>query len=300
MSDNTGHDFEWFLNNADAYDSLTTEQLHLLGRGELVEYNPETPVVEADPVVKTVVEPDPIVTEPTVDPELEASRAKVEQLETLSATQADLITNLKAAKVEDAATGTQTTEAQEDVLAGLKKDYPELAETLVPALQKMIEAGVSLKTAELTKQFNEALAPIQKSAEDSAYEAHFSVITDAHPDFRELMKNGSIDKWIDTLPGYAKSGATHVIEAGSAKEVVELFDQYKAAHAAPAPVPAKSDAEIKAAADAAISKAKAPKLKSLTDVPASQVAHTIEEPTTADGWSRKFANMTPEAILRSL
>ncbi len=304
-------DFEFFLKNAEAYESLTVDQIHALGRGESIEYGdtaPADPVVEpaaaesdVAPAVAAVNEPEPELLakdgKHTIPySELETARARAEQAEALAATQAELIESLKAAKVADAGTG--ETEAQDDVLKDFKEQYPELATMLAPALQKMIDAGVALKTGEIEKKFSEALAPIQKTAQDNSIDAHFAAITDAHKDFDALIESGAVDKWIATLPGYARSGAEKVMAGGTAPEVIELFDQYKATLAAPAP--GKTDAEIKAAAAEAIAKAKGGRPTSLTDVPAAQVASTPEEPTTTEGWSRKFAGMSPEAILKML
>jgi hypothetical protein len=306
-------DFEFFLKNAEAYESLTVDQVHALGRGESIEYGDTAP---ADPEVEhAAAESDvtPAVaaeTQPEPEPELlakdgkhtipyselETARARAEQAEALAATQAELIESLKAAKVADAGTG--DTEAQDDVLAEFKEQYPELATMLAPALQKLIDNGVALKTSEIEKKFSEALAPIQKTAQDNSIDAHFSAITDKVPDFDKLVESGAVDKWIETLPSYARAGATRVMNEGTAPEVIELFGQYKATLAAPAP--GKTDAEIKDAAAAAIAKAKGGRPTSLTDVPAAQVGTVPEEPTTAEGWSRKFAGMTPEAIMKML
>lgn len=305
-------DFEFFLKNAEAYESLTVDQIHALGRGESIEYGDTAPA--ADPVVEpAAAESDvtpAVAAEPDPQPELlakdgkhtipyselETARARAEQAEALAATQAELIESLKAAKVADAGTG--ETEAQDDVLKDFKEQYPELATMLAPALQKMIDTGVALKTGEIEKKFSEALAPIQKTAQDNSVEAHFSAITEAVPDFDKLVESGVVDDWIKTLPSYARAGATRVMSEGTAPEVIELFGQYKATLAEPAP--GKTAAEIKDAAAAAIAKAKGGRPTSLTDVPAAQVRTVEEEPTTTEGWSRKFAGMSPEAILKML
>lgn len=304
-------DFEFFLKNAEAYESLTVDQVHALGRGESIEYGDTAPAdpevehaaAESDVTPAVAAEPDP---EPELlakdgkhtipYSELETARARAEQAEALAATQAELIESLKAAKTADEGTG--DTEAQDDVLAEFKEQYPELATMLAPALQKLIDNGVALKTSEIEKKFSEALAPIQKTAQDNSVEAHFSAITEAVPDFDKLVESGAVDDWIKTLPSYARAGATRVMSEGTAPEVIELFGQYKATLAEPAP--GKTAAEIKDAAAAAIAKAKGGRPTSLTDVPAAQVGTVAEEPTTTEGWSRKFAGMSPEAILKML
>jgi hypothetical protein len=310
------HDFEYFLQNAKAYESLTVDQIYALGRGELIEYgetapvesekavepeksteSTETPAAESDetPDVTKTVETEVLAKDGkhTIPySELEDVRAKAKQFEELSKTQADLIENLKAAKIADAATG--DTDAQDDVLKDFKTQYPELAEMLAPVLQTMIDA----KASELEKQFTDTLAPIKKSAEDNSIDMHFAVITEAVPDFDALVESGEVKKWIEGLPGYAKFGAERVMTEGTAPEIVELFEQYKAAVAKTSSN--KTEEQIEAAANDAILKAKGAKPVSLSDVPAGQVSSHDEEPTTTEGWSRKFAGMTPEAILKML
>src|SRR5512136_487770 len=104
------HDFEWFLSHEKAYESLTVEQVHALGRGELVEYGETAPAEEVSPAAAESVESPADATppaEPKVDDEpvvltkdgkhtipfseLEAARAKADQLEALSKEQSELI-----------------------------------------------------------------------------------------------------------------------------------------------------------------------------------------------------------------
>lgn len=163
------HDFEWFLQHQEAYDSLTVEQVHALGRGELVAYGETKPAkaaedssgspaaaedeakkaadeaaAKAEAEAATAKKEDPVILakdgKNTIPfSELEESRAKAAQFEALARDQAALIEDLKAAKVADKGTG--ATDAQDEVMKQFKENYPELAEMLAPAVQKMIDAG---------------------------------------------------------------------------------------------------------------------------------------------------------------
>jgi hypothetical protein len=301
------HDFEWFLKNQAAYDSLTTEQLHTLGQGGVVAYDPEAAPAEpaaVEPVVATpVATEDPVLLakdgKNTIPySELEAARSRADQFETLTKEQGNLIESLKAAKVADKGTG--DTEAQDDVLKEFKEQYPDIASTLAPALQKLIDAGVSLKTAELEKRFNEALAPVQQATQDTQVDSHFASITKAVPDFEALRDSGEVEKWIDTQPSYIKSAATRVLNEGTAAEVIELFKNYKEVHASAAPAKGLSKEEIETRAAEAIAKAKGVKPVSLSDIPGGTNAASDGEPTTTTGWSEKFSKMTPEQIMAQL
>jgi hypothetical protein len=313
------HDFEWFLQNEKAYDSLTAEQVELLGQGGTLPYDPAEPaaVVEPEPVV---VEPAAVaaVTEP-VDPTVltadgkntipysefrafkdrtQAAEASLAESSARIAEQAELIESLKAARVADVGTGDTT--AQDEVLANFKTDYPELAETFMPALDKMLAAKDSAFAARLA-EVEAKLAPIQQSTQNTAVNEHLATIVKGVPDFNALLDSGAVDEWVAKLPGYARVGAERVLNEGTASEVVELFTQYKATLAAPAPVTAGvGTAEAKAAAAAAIANAKTKTPLSASDIPAHSTATGNEDPTTVTGWSAKYAKMSPEDILRSL
>lgn len=318
------HDFDWFLQNEEAYNSLTVDQLHILGQGGTVDFgdtenepaedstsdSDETPPVaatsepEPEPVVLTKDGKHTIPFEEyrSAKDEAQASRERIAELEAASREQAELIENLKAAKTADAGTG--DTEAQDEVLREFKEQYPELSEALAPALQKMLAAKDSEfaeRLAAVERKFSETLAPIQQTAQDAAVENHFATINAAVPDFDALVESGEVAEWVSKLPTYARVGAERVLAEGTATEVVELFTQYKDAHKPVDPalgVPSK--AEVKEKADAAISRARTSRPMSLSDVPAGQPQSSNEEPTTVDGWSKKFAGMDPDLILKNL
>jgi hypothetical protein len=318
------HDFEWFLQHAPAYESLSLDQVNALARGEQVEYGETAPDAQATEPAAVSAEPAPAAkaadssatpaaakTEPA-EPvvlakdgshtipfsELEAARARGDALEAALKAKDELLDSLKGAKKDDAGTG--GTVAQEDVLADFKKQYPEIAELLAPALQKIVDAGVDARVATMRKELDAAITPLQQSAQDTQVDYHFQTITDAVPDFETLRDSGKVEEWIKTQPSYIRNAAETVLKEGTASEVIELFNQYKATLAKPAEPAAPSKAELEAAAKKAIENAKGGTPKSLTDVPASQTSVNDEEPTTAEGWARKFAGMTPEQILKQL
>lgn len=314
------HDLEWFLSDEKAYDSLTVEQLHVLGNGGTVEYGDTVAEPAADSVVtptdtpatETPASPDAATEdEPTLlakdgkhtipFSELETARTRLAEVEALNLEQAELIKNLQAAKVADAEVG--GTANQDEVLAEFKEQYPEIATMLAPALQKMIDAAVSATRAEMKQELDAALAPIQKTAEDAAVDNHFETITEAIPDFEALRDSGKVDEWVKTLPSFARSGAERVLNEGTATEVIELFTQYKEAAGIKPDAPktdTPSKAEIEAKAKEVIAKASGAKPTSLSDIPAAGVNVSGEEPTTVEGWSQKFAKMTPEQILAQM
>ncbi len=271
-----------YVENQEAFDALTDEQVQALARGETVKYgeseaakveaeSSETPAAAAEPK-EAVVESKPELLakdgKHTIPyKELEDSREREAQWKSIAEAQTALAESLKTAKAEDKGTG--ETKAQDEVVAQFIEAFPELAESLQPAMEKMIDARVNASVAELEKKFAEAIGPMQKAAVDNSVEAHFKTIYAAVPDFDAIVDSKAIQSWVETLPSYVRKAAEVVLEKGSANEIIELFSDYKAslpADKTAEPVPSKTDIAAKAAA--AIAKVKGKNPTSLSDVPA--------------------------------
>jgi len=168
-----------------------------------------------------------------------------------------------------------------------------LTETQSARLREMEEASDFSATAQAKAQLfvakchaeNGVIAP-QQSAElkqvqaelnalkaEKLQSAHDLQILASHPDAASIVNSTEFTKWIDGLPSYARAGALHVHQNGSATEINQLLSDFKASikPAAPAPVTVAS----KAAAAAAISRAAKPAIPaSLSDVAAGVAAPT--------------------------
>lgn len=64
---------------------------------------------------------------------------------------------------------------------------------------------------------------------------HKSSIADAHEDFEEIVEGEEFQAWLDGMDEAAKAKAEHVIEGGSAGQVVKLLGQFKDSLKAEAP-----------------------------------------------------------------
>lgn len=207
----------------------------------------------------------------------------------LAASQQQLIDKLTAAKEADVGTG--DTKAQDDVLAELRTEFPELAEKLAPAIAKMVEQGVSTTMAKL----DSLIKPLQANAEESAADKHFNAIRAVHSDFDTLMEGDAVDKWIDKQPTFLRGRFQEVLQKGTANEVTELLNAYKEANSTAVKEPSKqlSADELKAAAKGVVDKAKgevkAP--SSLSDFPVG--ANTSADELTA------LVELSPTALLGS-
>ena len=323
-------DFEWYLQHQDAFDTLSVEQVHELGRGGVVPFGETDPVKTgeessgspaADPEESSAAaKPAEEVPKENSDEKvilakdgkntipfsvLEEERAKTAQLEQLARDKDALIAELQQAKKEDKGTG--ATEAQDEVLKKFKtefeENYPDLGQKAIPYMEELIKAELrkSIVDAEevsaLKKELAElkaAITPLQNSAMQNDIDVHFAAIRKEHADFEQLVESGVVDKWIETLPKFAQPSAKAVMEQGSAKEVIELFSEYKKALGEEKPSDSKEQLEAKA--KEAIEKAKTSKITSLTDLPKSSGQEANEEPSDWKGFSKMFGKMTPAQI----
>lgn len=141
-------------------------------------------------------------------------------------------------------------------------DFSE--EALAAGIQKLIDAKVEARVSALVDQ---KLAPIQKKEAESAASAHLNAIYEAHPDADSIAESKEFGDWVASRPAYERASIAKVLEDGTAADVIELFGSFKSAtgNAQQSQQPNAQDA--KAAAQAAINKAKTEPPASLSDIP---------------------------------
>lgn len=179
-------------------------------------------------------------------------------------------------------------------------DFSE--EALRTGVEKVVAARVAAATADLEARFAAVVAPITAKAALTETEQHFQAIESKHPDFESVAQSQELAAWIAKQPSFAQAGYNNVLQEGTAAQVVELLDTYKAATGKLAPPPAGQDTAAVEAAQAAIAKAQA-KVKppmSLSDIPAgSTVNHDPAEAMlemSSAGVLSMFDGKTPEQI----
>lgn len=165
--------------------------------------------------------------------------------------------------------------SEQDLAKGVRaligKDVPALVERLVEA------------------KLAKAVTPIQQKHESDAQDAHFRAISEKHPDWESVVESTDLSDWIAKQPTFAQAGYNAVLEKGSAAEIVELLDSFKAATQPPQPAQAASTKDVQAAAEAAVAKAKPQVPASLSDIPGGAGA-----PLTGD---EAIAAMDPISML---
>ena len=91
---------------------------------------------------------------------------------------------------------------------------------LIDLLQQRINEHFSCSAA----QQDETLTQEAQTATS----AHYDAIYAAHKDADEIVESAEFAAWRDALPAFAKAGVEHALTKGAAKDVIEVFDAFRA------------------------------------------------------------------------
>jgi len=281
----------------DATDSKTSDSVNDAGSTPPVDpaKPPDTPVVLAKDGVHTI-------------PYAELERARgAEKALTDQLTQAQ--TQLAALQAVRAASTQPDVQAPQTPAAGeYEIDLGDFSEDAIKdGILAAIDAGVGTKTAALMAKvaaLEQAQSQAQQQKSVSEEDAHYGAINTAHPDIESVLESQEYGKWLASQPSYVRVGITAAVEGGTAAEVIEAIDSYKAATGKTIPPPTASTqpgVDPKVAAAAAIARAKSSPPTSLSDIPAGTSAHHDESAAmlsmSATGLMGKFEGKTPDQIM---
>jgi hypothetical protein len=205
---------------------------------------------------------------------------------------------LEAHKATPAVAPTETpAKAETPVLDGdIFGDFSEGA--IAQGVEKLVASRTAAIEAKFDAKLASVLEPLQQKQVESAADSHFSAINAAHPDVESVVQSAELANWIASQPSFARAGYQAAIAQGTAAEVIEALDAYKAATGKLTAAPGKPDAAV--AAQAAIAKAQAAVPLSLSEIPAGSHAHADESAAMLDmssaGLMTKFDGKTPEQI----
>lgn len=114
----------------------------------------------------------------------------------------------------------------DDVMATLSADF---GTDFMEAIGKLIEAKASAIAERVAgEKVNPVMGTVEQligSLTDERQRNHFEAIADRHPDFNEVASNPAFQEWVSQQGEAAQS----VVEGGSARQVIALLDQFKAA-----------------------------------------------------------------------
>ena len=154
--------------------------------------------------------------------------------------------------------------------------------------------------AELREEAARELKPLKEREAKEAADGHYGAIYAKHPDANEMAQSAEFAAWHKSLPSYARAAVSAVLDpktGGTAEEVIEVFDTFKAQTG-------------KASAPAAQDKGKAPEVQrrvpnSLSEMAGEQhqdiaqqvMASAGTDPTTL---IERMQDMTPEQVNKIL
>lgn len=213
--------------------------------------------------------------------------AALQQLEALQA-QADQRAEAgKAPTRQDQAVATAAAVIEQGVDPAIFGDFTEaaiakglkaLVDQQAPTLREQLKAEL---LSEVRAELKAELAPIQQRHAKTANDAHLGAIYAAHPDADSLVESKELNDWIEAQPAFVRKAYRDVLSptpgvGGSAEQVIEFFDTFKRATGKAQPPAAPAKADVAAAAQAAIAKAKPAVPASLTDLPGGTAGATDE------------------------
>lgn len=175
-------------------------------------------------------------------------------------------------------------------------DYSD--EAIKKGMESITAAAVGKSKADLDAE----LAPLKQHLAAQTAEAHFNTIHAKHPDLESVVESTEFNRWVDAQPSFVRDAYKGVLDKGTATQVVEMLDSYKAAHPAkPAATPAPAAAaNVDAQVEKAIANAKSKVPSSLSDLPAGAAAQHDEVAAMAElstmDLMKKFAGKTPAEI----
>ena len=143
-------------------------------------------------------------------------------------------------------------------------DFSE--EAIAKGVEKLVASKTASLTADLEARLAAVLTPLQEKQAESAIDEHFSTINKAHPDVESVVPSQEFNNWIDKQPSVSREALKDAIEKGTALEVIEVLDAYKASIGKTTAHTPKVD--VAAAAQAAIAKAQSAPPMSLSEIPA--------------------------------
>lgn len=196
-----------------------------------------------------------------------------------------------------AATAAAAIEAGAD--ASLFGDFSETA--LAEGISKLVAQQVAAQVqVQVQAQVAKAVEPMQAKHQQDAASAHYEAIYKAHPNADSMLQSREFAAWVDAHPSAVRNAYWDLFDGekgGSAAQIVEVFDAFKASTEKPSPQPA---ADAKAAAKAATDGARAEPPSSLTSIPGGRASGSSVLDAAVDmsgpEMMQATANMSPAQI----
>lgn len=168
------------------------------------------------------------------------------QVAELSAKQQD---NLSAAQAEAAARASagqaptsadhQVSIAQAAIGQGVDPDiFGDFSEdAIAKGVKTLVDMQIRAQFDELNKQFDsrvdarakELIAPLRQQQEQTIQDKHLAEIYAAHPDVESVADSKELSDWMAGQPSFVRNSIEAVFKQGTARQVIEVLDSFKAA-----------------------------------------------------------------------
>ena len=151
------------------------------------------------------------------------------QQRNLAAVQADAQDRANAGQAQTAADANLAAATQamaEGVDLSIFGDFSE--EDLAKGVAELNRRAMETVRAELHDTIRRELAPLRAQEAKTATDSHYDAIYAAHKDADEIVESAEFAAWREALPAFAKAGVEHALTKGSAQDVIEVFDEFRA------------------------------------------------------------------------
>lgn len=182
----------------------------------------------------------------TLEGENEALRAQVAELTAKAQTNLANAEDGAQARADAGQAQTQADQNLEAAKAAIGQgvdismfgDFSE--EAIAKGLGTMMAQMREELRAELRQESAQALKPLKEQQAKEASDGHLSAIYQKHPDADEIVQSAEFNAWFKALPSFSRGAVAAVLDpktGGTAAEVVEVFDTFKAQTGKAAPAP---------------------------------------------------------------
>lgn len=109
-------------------------------------------------------------------------------------------------------------------------DFSEEAMTqgMSQSLVEMLMGALPTIRAELKAQMEKELAPLKTERAKAVTDTHMGSIYAKHADADELVESSQFRQWMAGLPSFMRAGVNDAMSKGTAEQVIEVFDSFKA------------------------------------------------------------------------
>lgn len=127
--------------------------------------------------------------------------------------------------------------AQDAISNGVDPDiFGDFSEDgIAKGIKTLLAQAVPALRAELKAEMEKELAPLKTERAKAQVDSHMGSIYGKHADADEIAESDQFKQWIAGLPGFMRSGVNDAMSKGTAEQVIEVFDSFKAQNGKPPP-----------------------------------------------------------------